>query len=218
MARIVVCEGVLRGRAHELAAALHDAGLDATYVDPFTSPAATDYTFAALADAFGDDAGTVAVGGSLASAAALAFARHRPERCAALVLLHPVVLFGRRADLADLGAAVRSRGTGAVWRALYGEGAAVPQHDDEVVAAALTGLGDDVLLEAPDDLARVGAPTLVIASAGDPLHAMEVATAYWRLIPTTRLINETPGDVALWDRPADLADRIGRFLREVDVS
>jgi hypothetical protein len=44
---------------------------------------------------------------------------------------------------------------------------------------------------------------------------MEVATAYWRTIPTTRMINEVPGDVPLWDRPADLAGRIGSFLGEV---
>jgi hypothetical protein len=56
---------------------------------------------------------------------------------------------------------------------------------------------------------------LLVARAGDPLHAMEVATTYWRTIPTTRMINEVPGDVALWDRPADLAARIIGFLREV---
>jgi pimeloyl-ACP methyl ester carboxylesterase len=216
MATIVVCEGLLRGRAHELAAALVDDGHEAVYVDPFTSEDAGSYTFDALADAF--DAGSagdsvVAVGGSLASAGALAFARRAPERCAALVLLHPVVLYGRRSELVDLAAAVRRRGVEDTWRRLFPED--VPPERDP--AAALDGLGGDVLLDGPDDLAAIAAPTLLVARAGDALHAMEIATAYWRTIPTTRMINEVPGDVPLWDRPADLAGRIRDFLREVHV-
>lgn len=216
MATIVVCEGLLRGRAHDLAAALVDTGHTALYVDPFTSDDPASYTFAALADAFGVDSadGVVAVGGSLASAAAIAFARRTPERCTALVLLHPVVLYGRRAELADLSAAVRRHGVDETWRRLFPSDDA-PERDP---AAALEGLGDDVLLDGPDDLAAIAAPTLLISRAGDPLHAMEIATAYWRTIPTTRMINEVPGDVALWDRPADLAARIVDFLREVRIS
>jgi pimeloyl-ACP methyl ester carboxylesterase len=217
MATIVVCEGLLRGRAHDLAAALVDGGHRAVYVDPFTSDDPASYTFDALAAAFdlADDGGDgiVAVGGSLASAGALAFARRAPERCAALVLLHPVVLYGPRTELVDLAAAVRRHGVEAAWRRLFA-------HDpppDRDPAAALEGLGGDVLLAGPGDLAAVTQPTLLIARAGDALHAMDVATAYWRMIPTTRMNNEVPGDVALWDRPADLAVRIGDFLREVRV-
>lgn len=216
MASIVVCEGLLRGRAADLVAALGDASL----VDPFTTTDPASYRFAALADTLvdGREGPVVAVGGSLGSAAALALARHRPERCAALVLLHPVVLYGRRAELVDLAAAVRRRGLGATWSRLFGDAEPAPARDASIVAAALEGLGDDVLLEGPADLRSVAAPTLLIARAGDPLHAMEVATAYWRLIPTTRMLNETPGDVALWDRPGDLAARITSFLREVGIT
>jgi pimeloyl-ACP methyl ester carboxylesterase len=212
--RIVVCEGLLRGRARDLA-----GELDAAYVDPFTSSAPESYTFAALAAAFDDGPDpVVAVGGSLGSAAALAFARRRPDRCAALVLLHPVVLYGRRTDLVDLATAIRDRGIQGVWRALFAPDGPVPGRDGSVVAAALDGVGHDVLLDGPADLAAVAAPTLLVARAGDPLHAMEIATAYWRLIPTTRMVNEVPGDGALWDRPTDLAARITSFLREVGVS
>jgi pimeloyl-ACP methyl ester carboxylesterase len=216
MATIVVCDGLLRGRAHELAAALVDDGHDAVYVDPFTSDDAASYSFDALADAFDAGAGSagdgvVAVGGSLASAGALAFARRAPDRCAALVVLHPIVLYGRRTDLVDLAAAVRRHGVDDTWRRLFPDDTP-PTRDP---APALEGLGGDVLLDGPDDLAAIAAPTLLVARAGDPLHAMEVATAYWRTIPTTRMINEVPGDVPLWDRPADLAGRIGSFLGEV---
>lgn len=212
MATIVVCEGLLDGCAPALVAALGD---DAAYVDPFTSADPAAYTFAALGDALAArGAPVVAVGGSLGSAAALAFARRHPASCAALVLLHPVVLYGRRPDLVDLGAAVRRLGPEATWSRLFPDRRA-PGRDPGVVAAALEGLGDDVLLDGADDLTAVAAPTLVVARAGDPLHAMEVATAYWRTIPTSRMVNEVPGDVPLWDRPADLAARIRAFLREV---
>ena len=217
MTTIVVCEGLLRGRAHDLAAALVDDGHRAVYVDPFTSDDPASYTFDTLADAFdvADDVddGIVAVGGSLASAGALAFARRAPDRCAALVLLDPVVLYGPRTELVDLAAAVRHHGVEATWHRLFAHDAP-PDRDP---AAALEGLGRDVLLDGPDDLAAVTQPTLLVARAGDALHAMDVATAYWRTIPTTRMINEVPGDVALWDRPADLAARIDGFLREVHV-
>lgn len=219
MATIVVCEGLLRGRAPDLVAALVDDGHAAAYVDPFTSDDPSRYTFDTLAGAFaaasgdGDDR-VVAVGGSLASAGAVAFARRAPDRCAALVLLHPIVLYGRRAELVDLAVAIRRRGADETWRRLF-PGEQPPGRRG--VAAALDGLGRDVLVDGPDDLASIAAPTLLVARAGDPLHAMEVATAYWRAIPTTRMIVEVPGDVALSDRPADLAARIGAFLREVDV-
>jgi pimeloyl-ACP methyl ester carboxylesterase len=215
MVTIVVCEGLLRGRAHELAASLVDGGHTAVYVDPFTSDDPGSYTFDALADAFDvaddGDGRVVAVGGSLASAGALAFARCAPDRCAALVLLHPIVLYGQRAELGDLATAVRRRGVEDTWRRLFPDDEP-PQRDP---AAALAGLGRDVLLDGPEDLAAIAAPTLLVARAGDPLHAMEIATAYWRTIPTTRMINAVPGDVPLWDRPADLADRIAKFLAEV---
>lgn len=217
MATIVVCEGLLRGRAHDLAAALVGDGHRAVYVDPFTSDDSASYTFDALADAFdlADDldAGIVAVGGSLASAGALAFARREPDRCAALVLLHPVVLYGPRTELVGLAAAVRRHGVERTWRRLF----AHDQPPERDPTAALEGLGGDVLLDRPDELAAITQPTLLIARAGDALHAMDVATAYWRTMPTTRMINEVPGDVPLWDRPADLAARIGDFLREVHV-
>jgi pimeloyl-ACP methyl ester carboxylesterase len=214
VASIVVCEGLLRGRAGDLVAAF---GERASLVDPFVSEDPDSYRFASLVRAFGSGRDIVAVGGSVGSAAALAFARAHPERCAALVLLHPVVLYGRRGELVELATAIRARGLDTVWRAVFGDGVALPRREATVVAAALEAIGDDVLLDGPDDLGSIAAPTLLVARAGDPLHAMEIATAYWRLIPTTRMVNEVPGDVALWDRPAELAARIDRFLHEVGV-
>lgn len=210
-----MCEGLLRGRAGDLVAAL---GARASLVDPFVAEDPDSYRFASLAGAFDRGGDVVAVGGSVGSAAALAFALAHPERCAGLVLLHPIVLYGRRAELVELATAIRARGVETVWRTVFGDDVAVPHRDATVVAAALEGIGNDVLLDGPDDLRRIAAPTLLVARAGDPLHAMEIATAYWRLIPTTRMVNEVPGDVALWDRPAELAARIDRFLHEVGVA
>src|SRR5439155_346773 len=80
---------------------------------------------------------------------------------------------------------------------------------DDIAAAA------DALLDGPADLEAIAQPTLIVALPGDLLHPVEVAEAYWRHIPTSRLIAETPGDELLWDRPDDLAMQVDRFLREV---
>ena len=149
-------------------------------------------TFAQLATQVADAAAgrpVVALGVSLGSAAALAFARHHPDDCLALVLVHPVFLYGPRPELAD-----------AAHRAAL---------------SLLAALADDALLERPDDLAAISQPTLVVGRPGEALHPIEVAEAYWRTIPTSRLIVETPGDVALLDRPDDFVGTVDRFLQEV---
>jgi pimeloyl-ACP methyl ester carboxylesterase len=219
VAAIVLCEGLLAGCVDPAAAALRADGHDAVVVDPFTSTDPLAYTFAALADAVaGATVGrpAVALGASLGAGAALAFARHHPDRCQALILFQPVFLYGTRDELREIAGVARQVGAVApVWQRLFGGDARLPDHDDAVVLAALDGLGNDVLIHGPDDLAAVTQPTLLVARAGDALHAMEVATAYWRHIPTTRMVNEVPGDVPFWDRPADLAALVDRFLAEV---
>jgi pimeloyl-ACP methyl ester carboxylesterase len=105
----------------------------------------------------------------------------------------PVVLVGRRAGATD-----------ALERAL-----ATPAS-----VAALVLVDPESRRDAAD-LAAVAAPTLLIASPGDPDRPIAVAEAHWRHIPTSRLVVETPGDVRLWERPHDLATRVTRFLREV---
>jgi pimeloyl-ACP methyl ester carboxylesterase len=131
----------------------------------------------------------VAMGVSVGSAAALAFARHHSDRCAALVLVHPVFLYGPRPELADAA--------------------------DRAALSLVAALAKDSLLERPDDLAAISQPTLVVGRPGEALHPIEVAEAYWRTIPTSRLVVETPGDVPLLDRPDDLAATVDRFLAEV---
>lgn len=215
----MLCEGLLAGSVAPAAAALEREGHEAIVVDPFTSTDPASYTFAALADTVADATGgrpAVALGASLGAGAAVALARRRPECCLALALFQPVFLYGARTELRDLAGVARRLGAFApVWQRLFGSDARPPAHDDALVLAALEGLGSDALLEGPDDLRSIAQPTLLVARAGDALHAMEVATAYWRHIPTTRMVNEVPGDVPFWDRPADLAVLVDRFLAEV---
>jgi pimeloyl-ACP methyl ester carboxylesterase len=186
-----------------------------------TDPAA--YTFAALADAMAAAVGAagpvVAMGGSLGAAAALAFARRHPARCQALVLLQPAFLYGPRPELAAAARAARGR-LPQFWAEVTGDPRSAEQaaaQDEAAVLAAAQGLAADALLDGPADLAGIGQPTLLVGRPGDRAHPIEVAEAYWRHIPTSRLIVETPGDVALWDRPADLAAAVDRFLAEVGV-
>lgn len=216
------------------AAALRDAGHRVIAVDlrghgrsPVRSRDPADYTFAALAcdlaaalDASGVGGPVVAMGGSLGAAAALAFARRFPARCAALVLLQPAFLYGPRTELADIARLGRERGLVGLWRRVTGDEEAVRRvaaQDEGAVLAAAEGLGRDALLDGPADLEAVTQPTLVVGTPGDKLHPMAIATEHWRRIPTSRLVTETPGDVPLWDRPADLAEQVTRFLREVGV-
>jgi len=180
------------------------------------------YTFAGLADDVADavgDRAVVAMGASLGAAAAVAFARGYPRQCRALILLHPAFLYGPRTELAEVAAAARRRGLAHVWGRItrHDQEALrrVVAQDEDAVLAAVEGLAADALLDGPADLAAVAQPTLIVALPGDLLHPGEIAEAYWRHIPTSRLIAETPGDDLLWDRPDDLAMQVDRFLTEV---
>src|SRR4051812_9132226 len=184
MATIALC-----GATDGVAGALRSGGHDVV-----TVPIDAD-TFAGLAAevaAATDGRAVVAMGVSIGSAAALAFARHQPERCLALVLVHPVFLYGPRPELADAA--------------------------DRAALSLVAALAKDSLLERPEDLGSIGQPTLVVGRPGEALHPIEVAEAYWRTIPKSRLVVETPGDVALLDRPDDLAATVDRFLAEVLAS
>lgn len=209
--------GALRAAGHEV----RPVDLRGHGANPWKPHDPAAYTFDGLADDVAAAAGpgpVVAMGGSLGAAASLAFARRYPQRCSALVLLHPAFLYGPRVELVHVARLGRERGLVEVWRRVTGDDEAVRRvaaQDEAAMLAAAEGLGRDTLLHGPDDLARVRQPALLVGMPGDKLHPMEVATAYWRLIPTSRLVTETPGDVPLWDRPADLADLVSRFLAEV---
>jgi len=182
------------------------------------------YTFeglAAMVDvALGDRSGVVAMGASIGAAAAMAFAREHRDRCSAMVLITPAFLYGPRRDLAEIAHMGRDRGLDWVVDHVAGaDGLRRIDHDDEAAAlAALEGLAKCSFLNGRKDLVAVTQPTLIIGMPGDAVHPVEVAEAYWRHIPTSRLITLTPGDVPLWDRPDDLADTVVRFLNEVEGS
>ena len=198
MAVVVLVPGLLTGPP---------SGVAGTVVDPFAL-GATDWDD--LADAVVADAAppAVLVARSLGTAVAVRAALRRPERVAALVLVRPAVGVEPRTDLADLAVAARRLGLGAVWRRLSLPGD--PPDDAAVDLDQLEALGRLPLLSDADDLVALRAPTLLVAMAGDRLHPMEVAHLYWRHIPTSRLVNEVPGDPEL-----ELGPAVDRFLAEV---
>ena len=180
-------------------------GVEGTVVDPFDG-GAPDWD--ALADAVVPDEPVVLVARSLGTAVAVRAALRHPDRVAALVLVRPAVGVEPRADLAELAVAARRLGLAQVWArlSLPGEPPTGLDHDLDLLEA----LGRLPLLRDADDLGAVQAPTLLVAMAGDRLHPMEVAHLYWRRIPTSRLVNEVPGDPAF-----DLGPAVDRFLAEV---
>ena len=125
----------------------------------------------------------------------------------------------RAAALRDAGHDVRAEpadGETTVWVARReGVACALDRALSSPATVAALVLVDPEEPREPAVLARIVAPTLVIAAPGDRLRPVSVAESHWRHIPTSRLIVETPGDVRLWERPDDLATRVTRFLREV---
>lgn len=100
------------------------------------------------------------------------------------------------------------RGTPAGWSYLR-------QRIDQIVhfglGAGLSGLVDDPPVSAPDALAAVTAPALVIGCRNDDLHPLEVATALAAVLPSADLhVYDRPGFG--WHERADLRERISGFL------
>ena len=193
---VVLVPGLLTGPPEGVAGAV---------VDPFAGGAAD---WDALADAVVADVAepAVLVARSLGTAVAVRAALRSPERVAALVLVRPAVGVEARTDLAELAAAARRLGLAAVWRRLSLPG----DPPDGVDLDLLEALGRLPLLSGADELAALRAPSLIVAMAGDRLHPMEVAHLYWRHIPTSRLVNEVPGDP-----PLELGPAVDRFVAEV---
>ena len=189
-----------------------------------SSPAADRgaYTYADLAtdlesvlDATGVERAVLA-GASMGAHTALALALQAPERVGGLVVITPAYEPGETDDPQRLerwdalAAGLRRDGIEGFLRA-YGEPAADPRWSETVekvirqrlalhehldaVADALEVVPRSRPFEALEELARIQAPTVVVASgdAADPGHPQAVGERYAQLIPGARLITDPPG-------------------------
>lgn len=189
-----------------------------------------DYTFEnvtldllAVMDDAGIDEPMDVAGSSLGSAAALHGAIAAPHRFRRLVLIIPPVAWetgpapARRwyADTAD---AIEELGAPA-WRRRWSEAdplpifAEYPRFDltpdvpDELLPSVLRGVGRSDL-PAPEAVATIHHPTLVLAWDTDPLHPVATAERLHELIPGSALhVARSARDVRTWtDRTAEFLD------------
>ena len=194
------------------------------------SPAAADYaaSFAAFLDALGV-ARAVLVGSSLGALMAGAFAAHRPERVAGLVLLNPAGGYGRAepadrdanlaarlARLAELGpagmaqalpAGMLSPAASPEARALAAWSTARIRPDGYAQAARMLAHGRLV-----EDAARYSGPVLVLAGSLDtitpPAGCEKIAQAFPR--GSYRLL-EGVGHLSYLDAPATVTAMVADF-------
>ncbi len=179
----------------------------------------------ALADHLGLERSAVG-GASMGAATALHVAVTAPERVTALVLVIPPTGWGTRAGqagnylrMADLIEADRLDNVLAAGRLVPPPDPFVGLdgwHDRSAArlrgfeAAQLAGLfrGAAVAdLPAPERLAEVGQPTLILAWTGDPAHPVETARRLVELLPDATLHEASTADeVATW------SDRLIDFL------
>jgi len=184
-------------------------------------PEPEDYRFEQAAndllrvlDAAGLDEPIDFAGSSLGAAAALHAALNAPRRFRRLALVIPPVAWETGPhqlrqwyfDTADL---IDSIGTTA-WRqqwaeapplpifANYRHGKFEPGVDDDVVSAALRGVGSSDLPD-PNRLTSIRQPTLVLAWDTDPLHPISTAERLAELIPDSTLhVAHTIDEIRKW--------------------
>lgn len=193
------------------------------------------WSYAALADelrAVADVAGaTRALGVSMGAGALCRLLADTPDRFDRLVFLLPAVLDRARgpATLARLEALLDAVGSSRpevleaeVRRELPGDVRDRPGAQDYVRDRAATLRSPDIVaalratrtaVAVPDraTLARVTAPALVLAAAGDPLHPVPVARELAAALPHAEL-HVYPGPAVLWTHRADLRARVSGFL------
>jgi pimeloyl-ACP methyl ester carboxylesterase len=171
----------------------------------------------ALADALGI-ADYVAGGASMGAATALHAATVAPERIRALVLVIPPTAWATRALQADAylltadlveageidallaGAAARPVPDPFIddprWHARYAE--TVRAADPTRLARVFRGAAS-ADLPAPDEIAAITVPTLVLAWTGDPGHPVTTAARLQELIPHAELaVASTPAGMSTW--------------------
>lgn len=171
----------------------------------------------ALADALGVT-GYVTAGRSLGAVTAIHAAVQAPDRVERLVLANPPTAWERRDAQANrylaLAERVEAEGTGFLIKAMESGALAEPLRDQPHVrqqqVANLERRRADCLVtflrgtagtNLPDrkTVARIDAPTLVLAWTGDPVHPVEVAEELADLLPNATLhLSSTWEDVRAW--------------------
>lgn len=207
---------------------------------PADAPEAYDYTdlagdLAAVMDAQGIEA-AVLVGASMGAHTAVRFALDRPDRVLGLVIVTPAFEPGgpdpeRLARWDALSEGLRTGGTEGFLEA-YGRPPVPDSFQDtvrrvleqrlsahahpEAVADALHRVPRSEAFESWDELGRIRAPTVVVASRdeADPEHPYSVAEAYADAIPGARLASEEPGSSPLAWQGGQLSKVVGELAAE----
>jgi pimeloyl-ACP methyl ester carboxylesterase len=184
-------------------------------------PVAADYTFdnvaadlLGLLDAAGIDEPIDFAGSSLGVATALRAAVTAPERFRRLVLLIPPVAWESGPDQArqwytDTADRIEEIGP-AAWRAEWAAAEPLPifadypkfdltpEIPDELLAPILRGIGGSDL-PAPEELAALRVPTLILTWETDPLHPVATAVRLRDLIPGSELVvAKSVPDIQTW--------------------
>ncbi len=200
-----------------------------------SSPAATPWTYPALADelrAVADQVGaTRALGVSMGAGALCSLLARAPLRFDRLVFVMPAVLDRPRTDgaldrLVEMARQVDIGDVGSLTRLLLeGEPASVRSEPavqewcraqavvmaGSQVSAALRALPTAVPLADRTVLAAVIAPALVIAQERDAAHPVWVAEQLAAALPAARLEVLAPGGI-MWRHRARMRELIGGFL------
>jgi pimeloyl-ACP methyl ester carboxylesterase len=179
----------------------------------------------ALLDELGPDAPIDFMGSSLGCDVALRAAIIAPERFRRLVLIIPPVAWEEGPSQArqwytDSAEVIESRGA-AHWRqqwarreplpifADYPAFDLTPDIPDELLAPILRGIGESDL-PAPEEIAALPHPALILTWDTDPLHPVSTAERLHELLPGSTLhVSTTVPDVQTW------TDRITDFLARV---
>jgi pimeloyl-ACP methyl ester carboxylesterase len=174
----------------------------------------------------------VLVGVSMGAGTALRVALRVTERIHGLVLVRPawldrplppnLAVLGEVADLLRAHGAAAGRALFAAspaYRAIAeisasGAASVLGQFDKPLAAERVQRL-EDMPRSVPYRLAAmraVTAPTLVIGTQGDPMHPMEIAKEWARLIPTATLTEVVSRDLAPDQQRAELRASVDSFL------
>ena len=168
----------------------------------------------ALLDQVSPDEPVDALGASMGAATILWAAIRRPERFRRLVLVIPPTAWETRAAVGDdyrAGADLIERDGIAAWldpaanepqlallTAAGFEDSAPPHIADALVPSVFRGAAMSDL-PAPDAIATIAAPTLLLPWAGDPGHPVSTSEKLLGLLPDARLqVAETPEQLRAW--------------------
>lgn len=165
----------------------------------------------AVLDAVAPGEAVHGVGPSMGTGTMLHASLRDPARFASLTLMVPPTAWGTRraqaevyltnADLIEahgVEAFVQLHSTTPVPPALADAPATLPAVDEALLPTVLRGaaLAD---LPPKSDIARIDAPTLILAWSGDPTHPLRTATRLHELMPHSRLVvARTPYGVMAW--------------------